>query len=132
MEAHQFTLEEANGLLGWLESKFAQLDPYRQELLRHQERAKELFAQGRGNGSSHMEEELHRVEQLVEELENGVQDIMEEIAGRGVVVKNRDEGLVDFPSMRDGREVFLCWVRGEAEIEHWHELDAGFAGRQPL
>ena len=42
------------------------------------------------------------------------------------------EGLVDFPSRLDGRTVFLCWRLGEPEVLHWHELDAGFAGRQPL
>ncbi|HUX86133.1 MAG TPA: DUF2203 family protein [Chloroflexota bacterium] len=41
-------------------------------------------------------------------------------------------GLVDFPAERDGRVVYLCWRRGEDQIHYWHELDAGFAGRQPL
>jgi len=50
----------------------------------------------------------------------------------GVVVKDIDRGLVDFPALRDGREVFLCWELGEAEVAHWHELDTGYPGRRPL
>ena len=49
-----------------------------------------------------------------------------------VVLRDLDRGLVDFPSIRDGREVYLCWVEGEDEIGYWHDLEAGFAGREPL
>jgi len=51
---------------------------------------------------------------------------------REIVVRDLDRGLVDFPSIRDEQEVYLCWVDGEPDIEFWHELDAGFRGRQPL
>lgn len=49
----------------------------------------------------------------------------------GVELKGFD-GLCDFPSQRDGREVYLCWRLGEPEVHYWHELHTGFAGRQPL
>ena len=49
-----------------------------------------------------------------------------------VVLRDLDRGLVDFPSLRDGREVYLCWQEGEDEIGFWHEPDAGFGGRRPL
>src|SRR4051812_23170625 len=51
---------------------------------------------------------------------------------RGIVVRDLDSGLIDFPSLRDGREVYLCWIDGEQDIGFWHELDAGYAGRQAL
>ena len=50
----------------------------------------------------------------------------------GVELKDFEKGLVDFPSVHEGREVLLCWQRGETAITHWHELDAGFAGRRPV
>jgi hypothetical protein len=50
----------------------------------------------------------------------------------GVVVKDLETGLLDFPTERDGEVVFLCWRYGEPSVAHWHSLDAGFAGRQPL
>jgi len=51
---------------------------------------------------------------------------------REIVLRDLDRGLVDFPALRDGREIYLCWVDGEPDIEFWHELDAGYAGRQEL
>jgi hypothetical protein len=57
---------------------------------------------------------------------------MDELARIGCVFKGFDEGLVDFYHQLDGRDVLLCWKHGEDEIAHWHEVDAGFAGRQPI
>ena len=62
---------------------------------------------------------------------------LREAAGRlremEVVLRDLDRGLVDFPALRDGREVYLCWVeREEDDIAFWHDLDAGYAGREPL
>jgi hypothetical protein len=60
-------------------------------------------------------------------------DEMSELEALGVQLKDFDRGLVDFPSLRDGRVVLLCWQLGEGdELEWWHDLDAGFAGRTPL
>jgi hypothetical protein len=50
----------------------------------------------------------------------------------GIVIRDIDRGLIDFPAIREDREVYLCWELGEDEITHWHELDAGYRGRQPL
>lgn len=56
-----------------------------------------------------------------------------ELAAMEVVLRDLDRGLVDFPSLRDGEEIYLCWVEAEEDrIEHWHDLDSGFAGREPL
>jgi hypothetical protein len=51
---------------------------------------------------------------------------------RGIVLRDLDRGLIDFPAIRDDREVYLCWIDGESDIGFWHDLDAGYAGRQPL
>jgi hypothetical protein len=61
-----------------------------------------------------------------------LQRALAEIQGADIVVRDVVRGLVDFPAVRDGEEVYLCWLVDEPEIEHWHELDAGFAGRRPL
>lgn len=59
--------------------------------------------------------------------------LITELGEMGVQLKDQGRGLVDFPSLRDGRIVLLCWQLGEPEyIEWWHEVEAGFAGRQPL
>ena len=66
----------------------------------------------------------------IKELTEGMQDALEKIVELGGTPK--DLGLVDFPHLRDGREVNLCWKYGERDIRHWHGLDEGYAGRKPL
>jgi hypothetical protein len=61
-----------------------------------------------------------------------LRDSMIELRELEVVLRDLDRGLLDFPSLRDGREVYLCWLEGEDAIRFWHEPDAGFGGRQPL
>jgi hypothetical protein len=61
-----------------------------------------------------------------------IRDALQELQAREIVLRDLDRGLVDFPSLRGGREVYLCWEEGEDEIAFWHEFDAGHAGRQPL
>jgi hypothetical protein len=61
-----------------------------------------------------------------------IQARLDEIAGLGGVIKDAGTGLVDFPHLRDGEVVNLCWKHGETAIEYWHGLDEGFAGRKPL
>ena len=79
-------------------------------------------------------DEVHR-EELETEFEQGRQRLAEcerELAQLGIELKDYFSGLIDFPCWMDGREVYLCWRQGEAEVGHWHELDAGFAGRRKL
>jgi len=56
----------------------------------------------------------------------------EQLDAMDIVLRNADRGLVDFPSIRDGEEIYLCWEAGEPRVAWWHEPDAGFAGRRPL
>jgi hypothetical protein len=61
-----------------------------------------------------------------------VRALVEQLTEAGVVVRYPDSGLIDFPSMRDGEPVFLCWQLGEDDVAWWHGPDEGFAGRKPL
>jgi uncharacterized protein DUF2203 len=61
-----------------------------------------------------------------------LRESMLEFREREIVLRDLDRGLVDFPSLRDGREIYLCWEEGEPEIGFWHEPETGFAGRRPL
>lgn len=58
--------------------------------------------------------------------------LVDELHAVGVELKDFELGLVDFPAVHEGRDILLCWKRGEADIDHWHEIDAGLAGRQPV
>ena len=61
-----------------------------------------------------------------------LRSLLGELQGQGIVVRDVSRGLIDFPSIRDGEEIYLCWEVGEPRVAWWHEPDAGFAGRQPL
>ncbi len=65
-------------------------------------------------------------------LAGEIEACLEEFEQIGCVFKGFDAGLVDFPSVLEGRDVYLCWQYDESRIEYWHEIDGGFAGRQPL
>jgi hypothetical protein len=85
----------------------------------------------RGNGHNVEEQQatLNKTEAPIEEsLRKGV----EQLATWGIQVKDLERGLVDFPALRDGRTVFLCWELGEPEVAYWHETTTGYASRQPL
>ena len=79
--------------------------------------------------------DISRAEQTRQEyvrLIDHLSELREELEEIGCELKDYDLGLVDFPTLRDGREVVLCWKLGEESVTFWHELDAGYAGRQPI
>lgn len=78
------------------------------------------------------EEELAHSQAELEIEEEKMQAFADELTKLGVELKGPDSGLCDFPALKDGREVYLCWKLGEPEIQHWHEVNSGFSGRQPL
>ncbi len=126
MESDQFTLDEANALVPWLEETFQRLELVRQEYITLQERLSEL---AKSSGSADETSQLAAsAELLARQIEEGVEEILD----RGIIVRDVSTGLVDFPSQREGREVYLCWIGGEAKIDFWHETDRGFAHREPL
>jgi len=132
MTSHHFRLEEANALLPWLEEKFSRMVPLRDELASCQEQLIGLLRRRRSNGHSSSEEEIAQAQREVDRLTRDLQQQLQEVSQRGILVRDVGRGLVDFPSIREGREVHLCWLRGESQIDYWHETNVGFAGRQPL
>ncbi len=83
-------------------------------------------------GSIPAHEELAKKRAEALRLTAQLKEAIERIQATGCVVKDLDEGLVDFPSLLDGQEVYLCWKLGEERIAYWHGLEEGFAGRKPL
>ena len=127
-----FTLDEANALLSWLEDKLASMIPDRDRLAAQQERLLELLRRRRSNGHSSSEQDILECKSEVDRLTQQLQENLKEVTDLGILVRDLGRGLVDFPSRREGREVYLCWLRGEERIDYWHETNLGFAARQPL
>ena len=132
MRHRLFTLEEANELVPWLEATFQRLVPAQEELTALQSRLLVLQRQRRSNGASSSQSEVTQVQEEQSRLVQRFEESIREITNQGILVRDVARGLVDFPSIREGREVYLCWIGGEEQIEFWHETDRGFAHRQPL
>lgn len=130
MRARLFTLEEARALLPEVRTVVEAMQERKRRFDRHQARLAEVSARAGGNG--HGPPDALAAQREAERLAAEIHERITRLAELGVEVKGIDEGLVDFPSEREGRVVYLCWRAGEPDILYWHELDAGFRGRQPL
>ena len=122
-----FTVEEANSLLPSVRRIVKTIQRSHRQLLSFQAAARKA-AEGaeHGGGGTNVGAQYA---QLLTKLSIGAN----QLESMGVQLKDYERGLIDFPSMRDGRVVLLCWQAGEGnQLEWWHDLEAGFAGRQPL
>ena len=120
-----FTLSEANRLIPQLNSKLTSIQQAKAILSRTKEDIKKASAQAEYGGGSTVG---HLYIVGLQQVSTNLQAIQE----LGILVKDLDLGLCDFPHLRDGRVVYLCWKLDEDEVSWWHDVDAGFAGRQPL
>ena len=121
-----FSVDEAN-------SAVAEISPVVQELVEIKNSIESKIpkikpvlkkASSNGGGSKALTDHMisiNRMEELVGNLNN-----------TGCILKDINMGLIDFPHLKDGREVYLCWKLGEKKVSFWHEIDAGFAGRKPI
>ncbi len=126
-----FTIEEATAqlprlreILMEMRTKKPRVDELRREIMG-------MTRKATGNGhlvSQDVRDRQKEAQELVERLN----ELGEAIKEMGCELKGVEEGLIDFPSEREGRRVYLCWKLGEDSIAYWHELDTGFGGRQAL
>jgi hypothetical protein len=124
MAERHYTVERANAALAWVMERIERLRSARIGLNDEEARAA-LQEAGPTNGGG---EPGRVVSDAFLEMRNALL----ELQAMEVVLRDLDRGLVDFPSIRDGREVFLCWEEGEDEIGFWHDVDSGYGGRRPL
>ena len=122
--ARRYSLEDANAALPRV-AELLQTLRSASERLGDTEAREALGEAAPGNGGG--EPGRHVSEAFIE-----LRDAMAELREGEIVLRDLGRGLVDFPSMREGEEIYLCWEEGEPEIGFWHEPEAGFAGRRPL
>ena len=129
--AHYFTREEAESLLPQISIVLLQIQEHSKVMQQKEEELSVLHAQAMGNGH-HLHIRINKLQKELAELIQTMQELIDELSSFGCELKDPTIGLIDFLSLRNGREVYLCWHLGEERINFWHYLDAGFAGRQPL
>jgi hypothetical protein len=127
-----FTPEEANDALSDVGPLVERMVEHRRAHVEALARQEELDGRIRGNGGGIPPATLAAAAAEVESESRALARAIDEIVEYGVEVKDIDEGLVDFPALRHGETVLLCWRLGEDEIRYWHTLEDGFAGRREL
>ena len=132
MPRRYFTPDEANALLAEVKPLAEELVTRRRALAVTTARKARLVSRIAGNGGDFDPQEPRALEEQLEEEAAAIVRCVEKLEWLGVLVKDLDRGLVDFPALRGGEEVLLCWQVGEDEVAHWHGLEEGFAGRKPL
>ena len=132
MARRYFTPSEANELLAEVRPLAESLVQHRQGMRLAAERRARLTARIAGNGGDLDPQEPGELDEQFQRESHAVTQAAERLERLGVLVKDLDSGLVDFPALHEGEEVLLCWQVGEDEVAHWHGVDEGFAGRKRL
>ncbi len=119
-----YTREEAQSLVPQLRAWLADLNRLRGEVECYDQRLSGLNTEGQDTGGDTVN---HWIRALA-----GMQEVLAEFQRREIFLKDLSRGLVDFPALIGGREVFLCWEADEDQIEFWHDLETGYGGREKL
>jgi hypothetical protein len=122
MADREFSVEEANEQLPSLAEALQEIQEARETILAGAEHIRRSASSDGGGGIS---------QQYWDAL-TAMRKRLEGLAEQGIILRDAESGLVDFPSRRDGREVFLCWRLGEDRVGFWHPPETGFSGRRPL
>lgn len=125
MQARTYTLAEARAALPQVKVLMAKIQTARQAILRLRPTAWPALQKAAANGGSREAGEMALYSMSLEDAVKG-------ILAMGIYIKDLDHGIIDFLGTRDGQEVLLCWRYGEEDINFWHDVNAGFAGRQSI
>ena len=132
MEYRRFTIEEVEDLLPWLRTQLDLLAATQVTLIALENDKHQLMAKTISNGTSNTDSRLSENQKSIADVSDTLGQTADRITSEGVIIRDNSTGLVDFPSVRDGTEVYLCWYRSEESLLYWHPLDTGVSGRQPI
>ena len=125
-------MDEAFSYLAWLEERFLSIDRTTNSLENVLLTIEGLKSKSRSNGYSAIDAKMKKAEEGEKRLRSDLEETIKAINDEQIIIRDIKLGLVDFLSMWDQREVFLCWKRGEHSIQFWHNTDEGFASRKRI
>ena len=132
MADRYFTPAEANELLSTVRPLVQRMVSHRRALAVATVRHARIATKIAGNGGGVRPHEVDKLQTTIDDEASNVVRCVAELQELGLLVKDLDEGLVDFPARRGDEDVLLCWQLGEDEVAYWHSVEDGFAGRKPL
>ena len=121
---NHYTVEKARALLPQIRIWLQRLDELRGRLATVEERLADMASGGNDLGGETVNSSVR--------ILAAVKDVLREFESREIQIKDLDRGLIDFPALKGGKEIFLCWEKDEDDIEFWHDLESGYSGREPL
>ncbi len=127
-----FTVREANAALPLVRAIVTDLVQLGRDVAQRRQRLLSVARTNRRRAKDPYEEELAQMERELEADSRRIMEYVDELRQLGVEAKSATDGIVDFPSIRNGRMIYLCWQLGEPEVAYWHECDAGYRGRQRI
>ncbi|MEO5802102.1 MAG: DUF2203 domain-containing protein [Verrucomicrobiota bacterium] len=119
-----YTIEEAHALLPQVREWLGQIQSFGHRLSELDVRLNSLAASGNDVGGDTVNASV--------KIQSELQAVAQEFESREIQIKDLERGLIDFPALKNGREIFLCWEKDEDKIEFWHDLDSGYPGRERL
>ncbi len=122
--SRHYTRDEARRLLPEIREWLAELNRLRVEVDRYEQRLSGLNTEGQDTGGETVNKWIRALAAM--------QQILADFQERQIFIKDLSRGLIDFPTLIGGKEVFLCWESDEEDIEFWHDLETGYGGREKL
>jgi hypothetical protein len=119
-----YTREEAHALLPQVREWLQQINHLRGKMDKYDQRLVGMATEGQDLGGETVNQSI--------KIAAEIREMLLEFQKREIMIKDLERGLIDFPALIGGREVFLCWEKDEEDIEFWHDIDSGYAGREPL
>ena len=130
-----FSLAEANELIPWLKDKLEEI--YTLAFNVTPDSASRILKRGltskiHTNGTSKSVDHLSGLQKNKEKVEKEIEGILGDIKEKGIILRNIENGLSDFPSVKEGEDIFYCWTAEETQIQYWHYRYEGYSGRKPI
>ncbi len=119
-----YTIEEARALLPDVRKWLGEIERLQQQLRELDLRLSSLSSSGDDVGGDTVNTSIKTHAKL--------HGVLNEFESRAIQIKDLERGLIDFPALRNGKEILLCWEKDEEDIEFWHDLESGYPGREPL
>ena len=127
-----YVLDEANKLLPWLRKRLEEIALAHSDLERFQKGVRVAQNQSQNNGHRDIGNEISAIEMQVVAQMTRIKQLIDSLSEKQIEIRDVNSGLVDFPSIRQGQKIWLCWRKDEREIAFWHPWDTGFTNRRPL
>lgn len=125
-------MDEANQQIPWLRVQLSEIISLGKSINGFRLQLDNILRTGSSNGHTDIDQDVSNHRKEIGDAMERLRNLVLDINTSGMILKDIEMGLVDFPTIREDREVYLCWHLGEASIQFWHETDVGFSGRQPL